>query len=52
MYCDTVEFYRSIYGITYQIPSFEDWIAQHQQQQQQQQLAKKQHQPQQPQQQQ
>ena len=37
MYCDTVEFYRSIYGVTYQIPLFEDWIAQHQLQQQQEQ---------------
>ena len=47
MCCDTVEFYKSIYVFTYQIPSFEDWITQHHQQQQQQQLAKKQHQPQQ-----
>ena len=40
-YCDTVEFYRSIYAIIYQIPSFEDCIAQHHQQQQQQQQQQK-----------
>ena len=34
MYCDTVDLYRSTYGITYQMSSFEEWIAQQQQQQQ------------------